>query len=104
MESLRNDSMFEKDDRWIFLWRKHTELPCTGRPEEEEGTLKYNMQGAISRCPNAYRQSEDAFRGGWSEAGTLGSVQEAFELVRAWLLDGKEVDDLPDRQVRREQI
>jgi hypothetical protein len=32
---------------------------------------------------------------------TFESITQAFELVKAWLLDGKEVDDLPQRRVRR---
>ena len=104
LESLRNDTIFQNKSRSIFIWRKRAELPCTGRPEEEEGILKYNMQGAIAKLPCKYRESESVFRGGWTEAGTFASVQEAFNFVKAWLLDVKEVDELPQRQVRREGI
>jgi hypothetical protein len=40
----------------------------------------------------------------WHEAGTLEDLEEAFEFLRAWLIDRKEVDDLPQRYVRREGI
>jgi hypothetical protein len=59
------------------------------------------MQGAISVLPSSLRESAGAFRGGWSEAGAFEDMEQAFELVKAWLLDGREVDDLPGRSVRR---
>ena len=65
------------------------------------GTLHYNMQGAISVLPRSLKGSAGAFRGAWSEAGTFENMEQAFELVKAWLLDWKEVDDLPGRSVRR---
>jgi hypothetical protein len=37
----------------------------------------------------------------WSEAGTFENLEQAFELVKAWLVDWKEVDDLPSRSARR---
>jgi hypothetical protein len=104
LESLCKHSAFQRGKRCIFIWRKRAELPGTGRPEEPEGILKYNMQGAISKLPDAYRHSASAFHGGWHEAGTFQSVEQAVELVKAWLLDAKEVDDLPQRQVRSNGI
>ena len=59
------------------------------------------MQGAISVLPSSLKGSAGAFRGAWSEAGTFEDMEQAFELVKAWLLDWKEVDDLPSRSVRR---
>jgi hypothetical protein len=104
LEPLRNDSndsMFEKNQRSVFFWRKLDRLPCSGRPDEKEGTLRYNMQGAIAVLPDAYNQSASAFQGGWTEAGALEGIEQAFDLVKAWLLDGKEVDELPQRLARR---
>ena len=101
LEPLRNDSTFQKDQRWIFLWRKRNALPCSGPANEQEGTLHYNMQGSISVLPSSLRGSAGAFQGGWSEAGTFESLEQAVELVKAWLIDWKEVDDLPSRSVRR---
>jgi hypothetical protein len=65
------------------------------------GTVHYNMQGAVSLLPSRLRGSAGAFQGGWSEAGTFESLEQAVELVKAWLLDRKEVDDLPSRSIRR---
>ncbi len=103
LEPFRNDFTFEKDRRWIDVWRKNA-LPGTGRTEEPLGTLHYNMQGRISVVPNCLKGSAGRFRGMWSEAGTLENVEQAVALVKAWLLDGKEVDELPGRSVRRYQI
>jgi hypothetical protein len=104
LEPLRNDFSFKKDKRWVYFWRKQDDLPCTGRPEEKEGTLHYNMQGSISVLPDYLKESADLFRGGWSEAGTFDDLEQAFELLKAWLIDRKEVDDLPSRHVRRSQM
>jgi hypothetical protein len=103
LEPLCSDGSFEKNKRSIFLWRKD-ELSYSGRPDEKERTLRYNMQGTISVVPSRLKQSASAFRGAWSEAGTLESLEQAYQLVKAWLLDGKEIDDLPPRQSRRYQI
>jgi hypothetical protein len=104
LEPLLNVSAFKKDRRWVFFWRKLDRLPCSGRHDEKEGTLRYNMQGAIAVLPDAYKQSASAFQGGWTEAGALEGIEKAFELAKAWLLDGKEVDELPQRSIRRSGI
>jgi hypothetical protein len=100
LEPLLNDFMFQKDRRWINLWRKDS-LPGTGPAHEPLGTLHYNMQGAISALPGSLKESASAFQGAWSEAGTFDNLEQAFALVKAWLLDWKEVDELPSRSVRR---
>jgi hypothetical protein len=99
-EPLRKDFTFQKDRRWIDVWRKD-ELPYSGPTGEQAGTLHYNMQGTIAVLPSRLEGSASAFRGAWSEAGTFENMEQAFELVKAWLLDWKEVDDLPTRSVRR---
>jgi hypothetical protein len=94
------DGNFQKDQRSIFLWRKD-ELPYSGPAGEKEGTLHYNMQGAITVLPSSLKGSAGAFQGAWSEAGTFENLEQAFEFVKAWLFDWKEIDDLPSRSVRR---
>ena len=103
LEPLRNDDLFLSDRRWIWFWRKDS-LPGTGPAQEPLGTLHYNMQGAISVLPDYLKGSEGLFRGAWSEAGTFDSLEQAFELLKAWLIDRKEVDELPPRHVRRSGI
>jgi hypothetical protein len=100
LEPLRQDSLFQKDQRWIYLWRRD-QFPCSGPAEEKEGTLHYNMQGAIDVLPEKLKGSAGAFQGGWTEAGTFEDIGQAFELLKAWLLDREEVDNLPGRSVRR---
>jgi hypothetical protein len=100
LEPIRNDDVFIKDRRWIWFWRKDS-LPGTGPADEPLGTLHYNMQGTISLLPSRLKGSAGAFQGAWSEAGTFENLEQAFALVKAWLLDWKEVDDLPSRSVRR---
>jgi hypothetical protein len=100
LEPLRNDFTFQRDHRWIDVWRKDS-LPGTGPAHEPLGTLHYNMQGTISVLPGNLKGSASAFQGAWSEAGTFDNLAQAFALVKAWLLDWKEVDELPSRAVRR---
>jgi len=59
------------------------------------------MQGAISAPPRGLKEASDVFQAGWSEAGTFENMEQALALVKAWLLDWKDVDDLPGRSVRR---
>ncbi len=82
---------FLNDGRFISLWRK-------------EGKVQYNMQGPIEVLPERYKASAGAFRGMWTEAGTVADLEQAYEFLKAWLIDKKEVDDLPPRYVRREGI
>lgn len=103
LETLRKDDTFIKDRRWIWCWRKDS-LPGTGPANEPLGTLHYNMQGTIAVLPSSLKESASACRGAWSEAGTFENMEQAFELVKAWLLDWKEVDELPKRCVRRNGI
>ena len=101
LRQFRKDFTFLNDRRWIDVWRKAFlawDWPC---PWNLLGTLHYNMQGTISGLRSRLKGSAGAFRGAWSEAGTFEDMEQAFELVKAWLLDWKEVDDLPSRSVRR---
>jgi hypothetical protein len=100
LEPFRKDFTFQKDRRWVDVWRKGS-LPGTGAADEPLGTIHYNMQGAVAVLPSSLRGAADAFQGAWSEAGTFENLEQAFKLVKAWLVDWKEVDDLPGRSVRR---
>jgi len=99
LEPLRNDDTFIKDRRWIWCWRKDS-LPGSGPANVEEGTLLYNMQGPISVVPSKMKESASIFRGMWHERGAFANLEQAVELLKAWLLDRKEIDDLPRRSVR----
>jgi hypothetical protein len=85
--SICYDHAFFSEGRYIWLWRK-------------EGKVLYNMQGKIGVLPEKMKHSASVFRGMWGETGSLDTIEQALEFVRAWLLDRKEVDDLPHRSVR----
>ena len=91
LSSTCHDFAFFNEGRFILLWRK-------------QGKVHYNMQGSIDVLPATYKASAGAFRGMWHEAGTLADLEQAFELLKAWLIDRKEVDELPQRSMRREGI
>jgi hypothetical protein len=97
---LRNDAMFRNDRRSIFVWRKVDGVPASGPALMKEGTLCYNMQGSIKVLPNVLKDSAGAFKGGWSESGTFENLEQAVDFVKAWLVERKEIDELPRRCVR----
>jgi hypothetical protein len=99
LERLCTDGHFQNGRRWIYVWRKN-KLPGSGPANVEEGTLLYNMQGPISVVPSKMKESASAFRGMWHERGAFENVGQAVELLKAWLLDRKEIDELPSRSVR----
>jgi hypothetical protein len=88
LSSMCYDWAFLNEGRFIALWRR-------------DGSLGYNMQGAVSMLPDSLKGSAGAFQGAWSEAGTFENMEQAFGFLKAWLLDRKEVDDLPSRSIRR---
>jgi hypothetical protein len=51
--------------------------------------------------PERFEKSGSAFQGMWEEAGTFENIEQALAFAKAWLLDRKEIDDLPSRTVRR---
>lgn len=91
LNSTFNESAFWTESRFIWFWRK-------------EGRILYNMQGSIDLLPDSFRASADAFRGMWHETGSVADLEQALELLRAWLIERKEVVDLPQRKVRSEGI
>jgi hypothetical protein len=80
--------VFESSKRWIEFWVK-------------DDSLGYHLSGEISTPPAQIAESRPSFQGIWDETGTIPNLEQAFELLRAWLLEGKEIDELPDRSIRR---
>lgn len=91
LEPLLNETALQSGQRWIFLWRKGDHI-------------SYSMQGAVSVLPERLKESASAFRGVWNEVGHFADIEQAFALVKAWLIDGREIDDLPIRFVKSYQI
>ena len=100
LEPLQNDFVFKTGRRWIDVWRKD-EPPYSGPAGEPTGTLHYSIQGAVGNLPRKLKAPADAFRGVWTEAGVFSNLDQALEFFKAWMLEEREVDDLPDRHVRR---
>jgi hypothetical protein len=82
---------FLRDARIIWFWRKN-------------GIIHYSLQGKVEVLPRAFQASADAFHDMWHEVGILADLQAAFELLKEWLIDKKEVDDLPLRSVKSQGI
>ncbi len=70
----------------------------------EQDTLGYHLRGEIDKLPSEFVGSRSSFRGVWDEAGSIKDVQQAWELLRSWLIDGKEVDELTDRMIHRSMM
>ena len=88
LDTVCYDWAFLSGDRFLCMWRRNE-------------VVHYNLQGDVGELPMQYEESATAFRGAWTEAGTVEDIGQAFDLLKAWLLDRKEVDDLPPRSVRR---
>jgi len=101
LEPIRRESMFQTDQRWAYFWRKWDGLPCSGPGEEEEGTLHYNMQGTVASLPETLGRSASPSQAAWSEAGTFSNIAQAFAFLKAWVLEARGVDELPERFVTR---
>jgi uncharacterized protein YodC (DUF2158 family) len=93
LDSLCNHYAFSGEKRYVSFWRK-----------TKNGAVYYNLQGSIAVLPAVLKGSESAFRGAWSEAGCLEDIDQAFALLKAWLLELREVDELPMRYITRCQI
>jgi hypothetical protein len=100
VEQLRHDAMFLADRRWVIFWRTWDEGPAQGPSPETKGLLHYSLQGSITDLPARLKESRTAFRGVWTEAGTLEDQEHALQLLSAWLIDRKEVDALPCRSIQ----
>jgi hypothetical protein len=88
LATIYGNGTFFHDARIIWFWRK-------------SGVIHYSLQGGIQLLPREFQASVSSFRGMWTEAGTIPDLERALEFLNAWLIDRKEVDDLPVRDVRR---
>ena len=87
LSSMCYDWAFLNDGRFLSLWR-------------QKGKVHYSLQGKVNVLPERMKASAGVFRGMWIESGAFETIEQAFEFLKAWLLDRNEVDDLPSRSVR----
>jgi hypothetical protein len=80
--------VFANRQRWIDFWL-------------EGATVGYHLRGEIRKLPSQFATSQSSFRGVWDEAGSVTGLQEAWDLLRSWLIDAKEVDELTGRMIHR---
>ena len=83
--------VFSHRQRWIDFWL-------------EGATVGYHLRGAIGKLPSQFATSQSSFLGVWDEAGSINDLQQALELLRSWLIDAKEVDELTGRMVHRSML
>ena len=67
-------------------------------------TIKYMYQGGIQQIPSIFKGSESCFRQMYSETGEVETVEQAFQLMQAWLIDSLEIDHLPGRSIKSQGI
>jgi hypothetical protein len=80
--------VFSNRKRWIDFWL-------------EGDTVGYHLRGEIAILPAQLATSQSSFRGVWDEAGSINDLHQALELLRSWLIDGKEIDELTGRRIHR---
>lgn len=83
--------VFSKRKRWLDFWL-------------EGAAVGYHLRGEIAKLPTPFATSQTSFRGVWDEAGSVKDFSQALELLRSWLIDAKEVDELTDRMVHRSMM
>ncbi len=83
--------VFSKQKRWIDFWL-------------EGATLGYHLRGEIAQLPTQFVASQTSFRGVWDEAGSVKDLHQALELLRSWLTEAKEIDELTDRMIHRSMM
>lgn len=89
LSSFRDDyGVFENQKRRIEFWTK-------------EEALRYHLSGEIEDLPKQFAESQSSFRGFWDESGSIDDLGQAFHLLCSWLLEAKEVDELPHRTIHR---
>src|SRR4051812_29993600 len=83
----RCESLFVTPTRTIDCWL------------EDDG-IGYHLWGQIGAVPKGLGSSF-GFDGVWDEAGSVKDLAQAFQLLRSWLINGKEVGQLPQRTISR---
>ena len=80
--------VFSHRERWIDFWL-------------DGSAVGYHLRGRIGKLPSEFAASRSSFRGIWDEAGSIQDISQALELLRSWLIDAKEVDELTGRMIHR---
>lgn len=80
--------VFSNRRRWIDFWL-------------DGDAVGYHLRGEIGKLPTPFAASQASFRGIWDEAGSITDLQQALELLRSWLIDGKEIEGLTGRRIHR---
>jgi hypothetical protein len=88
---LHHNGTFGHDRRYIFIWRK-------------DDAICYNMQGSVGAAPEPFGPFTPDLKGIYHEVGSVTTIEQAFALACSWLLDEKEVAELPERSVRSRGI
>lgn len=83
--------VFSNRQRWIDFWWDGT-------------TVGYHLRGEIARLPRPFAGSQSSFRGIWDEAGSVIDLPQALDLLRSWLIEAKEVDELTGRKIHRSMM
>src|SRR5688500_2211695 len=65
---------FQHENRWMMFWVK-------------DDSLWYRLSGKISSPPAEIAESHPTFNGIWDESGLLPDLEQAFQLLRAWLIE-----------------
>jgi hypothetical protein len=83
--------VFSHRKRWIDFWL-------------EDATVGYHLRGEIGKLLSQFATSQSSFRGVWDEAGSVNDLHQAWELLRSWLVEAKEVDELTGRMIHRSMM
>ncbi len=80
--------VFSNRQRWIDFWL-------------DGAAVGYHLRGEIHKLPARFATSQSSFRGVWDENGSIEDLQQALDLLRSWVIEAKEVDELTGRKIHR---
>ena len=92
LRPLRDEhDIFSHRKRWVDFWL-------------DGAKVGYHLRGEIGKLPGRFATSQSSFRGVWDEAGSISDLPQALELLRSWLIEAKEVDELAGRMIHRSMM
>jgi hypothetical protein len=80
------------------FWNDESDRSIVFRRQND--VIIYLLSGRVTALPKAELTNPGVasdFAGAYGENGAVEDIEGAFQLLTAWLLDRKEVDDLPKR-------
>ena len=90
-----------------FVFQEPGDFWANGREitlYQEGGAIHFAMQGPIQVFPRYFAASATAFHGMYREGGAFENEDQARVFLLAWLIERKDADELPTRDIHSRGI